>query len=1321
MRFPNGNAAGTLDHLIYGSNWTNAVGAYPAFCESGVADMSFQQGVGSTIVMASPDGYSYCHAVCDQTSWLVRSIPITTITSLGECHYADDIPDRNCMAGGLTTTDACYDYHWWSTGTYTYYDTPWTPAVNDGNVPAGRWVYDLDGIEQENSAHSLQVEPIIVTTTTLPQGDPSLQHDPVTTDRMYWTSNERLLPVWNEVDPALAVPANMRPLVNLQISVDTYPVLKKIYGVAMGNEGEFETFVGDLPIHPNGEGIQNWQRVDPEQNPPFPVNTVPYDVKAIRCNVNGAEALVLATATNHGVFISGDQGAHWQSANAAVNGGDAIRALDVHKIVSDRNGWLHDKIAVMGWDASYVGQITFADLTHPSITWHEITYTPSLFQHWDHAWSGLSHASFGPYTDVALINHAADPIYPDDKSLIIQVKSSTGIAHTISLGTQEEGTKPFMRPEGGAGAPWIVYNPIGETGPTVKTLIEPDYMTWDSVTLFTESGNTRANVYDVASSPSGNYISFDGRTTDGQPRLWLDDQGWHPASCVGLPTQASWGYIAPANNQLYYLCDASAFVSSIWMSGDRGQNFTLINGNTYPDFGVHYRSVSVGQYDGMPAYIGGDIQSNHHGRLLRYDPNTGSWTAGEVANNGIVKVVADPLVSQVCWVATDSANSPAALFMVTYGGTMPPYSFHAQTWWEASDYSHASEYGIVDVQIEATDLQHRVLTMTLRTPDSNDDNVDHTVIKRWEFNVADALHPLPTTVSGDWIVVGDVTLPIGATVTVSAGAHLMFAPDAKLTVKGTLLAAGASGQEITFSRVGDDQTSPWNGIDVRGTANLSYCTITGASVGLSTTAATALLADHCTIQNNGQGIHIYSPAGSGAPTISNCEISVNSAEGISMMSTPLATISTCQIHDNFDDGILLTSSSPKISRCHVYANADFGLNGYASSPTLYCNTFEDDKSGEMLLANGSYPVLWNTNGVDGGSNSFTATDLTLITMEDSYPVCAGGANQFTIYGTKGFFMEDVSKSAPKHDVHGNSWYPTPPTAGAFWPSDLTLWSYSPTASFGGCEAPKSLSTNAAQTSFEQGYAAEMAGNTADASTAYTQTISQYPDSSWAQVAASRLLNNQMQVNSGYSDLLTYYGTVVTTHASDTCLVETAQDLATRALVEDHQYASAMNIYQQIMANPPSDVDSACAALDYAITVLRLQYDSLRSGLDSEAPVVSAQTIQSLRRAVERVIPAAPEAHHENYLKAPETCILEQNYPNPFNATTTIRYAVPASGQVRLTLYNVMGQQVATLVDAPQAAGYHSISWNGTCMASGVYIYRLEAASHTVTQKMLLLK
>jgi len=93
---------------------------------------------------------------------------------------------------------------------------------------------------------------------------------------------------------------------------------------------------------------------------------------------------------------------------------------------------------------------------------------------------------------------------------------------------------------------------------------------------------------------------------------------------------------------------------------------------------------------------------------------------------------------------------------------------------------------------------------------------------------------------------------------------------------------------------------------------------------------------------------------------------------------------------------------------------------------------------------------------------------------------------------------------------------------------------------------------------------------------------------------------------------------------------------------------------------------------------------------------------------------------------PAETTLVGNYPNPFNPSTTIRYTLSNEGSVSVRVYNMLGQEVATLVDGVQKAGEQSVTWHGTnnfgqSVASGLYIYRLQAGNLTLSQKMLFAK
>jgi hypothetical protein len=88
---------------------------------------------------------------------------------------------------------------------------------------------------------------------------------------------------------------------------------------------------------------------------------------------------------------------------------------------------------------------------------------------------------------------------------------------------------------------------------------------------------------------------------------------------------------------------------------------------------------------------------------------------------------------------------------------------------------------------------------------------------------------------------------------------------------------------------------------------------------------------------------------------------------------------------------------------------------------------------------------------------------------------------------------------------------------------------------------------------------------------------------------------------------------------------------------------------------------------------------------------------------------------------PDVFTLGQNYPNPFNPSTTIRYALPLTAHVKLTIYDILGREIATLVNEEQSAGWKKVQWNGTGYASGIYLYRMIAGRFVETKKFMLLK
>ena len=99
---------------------------------------------------------------------------------------------------------------------------------------------------------------------------------------------------------------------------------------------------------------------------------------------------------------------------------------------------------------------------------------------------------------------------------------------------------------------------------------------------------------------------------------------------------------------------------------------------------------------------------------------------------------------------------------------------------------------------------------------------------------------------------------------------------------------------------------------------------------------------------------------------------------------------------------------------------------------------------------------------------------------------------------------------------------------------------------------------------------------------------------------------------------------------------------------------------------------------------------------------------------------------DNSSQIPKAFALYQNYPNPFNPSTTIKYDLPRGSNVVLKIYNMLGQEIRTLINKHQTVGYKSLTWDGKdnlgqLVSSGIYIYRLQAGTEIQSNNMLFLK
>jgi len=109
------------------------------------------------------------------------------------------------------------------------------------------------------------------------------------------------------------------------------------------------------------------------------------------------------------------------------------------------------------------------------------------------------------------------------------------------------------------------------------------------------------------------------------------------------------------------------------------------------------------------------------------------------------------------------------------------------------------------------------------------------------------------------------------------------------------------------------------------------------------------------------------------------------------------------------------------------------------------------------------------------------------------------------------------------------------------------------------------------------------------------------------------------------------------------------------------------------------------------------------------------------RIVQYGVPTSVEGDLLGENGLPTRVELRQNYPNPFNPTTNIEFALPQNSEVKIILYNISGQKVATIVDKAMSAGTHTVNFDASALSSGIYIYQMQTANEVMTRKMTLIK
>ena len=251
------------------------------------------------------------------------------------------------------------------------------------------------------------------------------------------------------------------------------------------------------------------------------------------------------------------------------------------------------------------------------------------------------------------------------------------------------------------------------------------------------------------------------------------------------------------------------------------------------------------------------------------------------------------------------------------------------------------------------------------------------------------------------------------------------------------------------------------------------------------------------------------------------------------------------------------------------------------------------------------------------------------------------------------------------------------------------------------------------------------GNYENADIIFQQIISDYPDTYEAATSIRGLLLIENYTDKDYASLRSYINDIQV--SEENSLYKAKEDVKTKSYMKEGDYVTAIERLEPIINNPPSNEELLYAMIDEGYSYLQLEEAGSR-----DIPAIctvrphSFDEYQKIVQELENELLFFTQPENQEQVIPISLITLHGNYPNPFNPTTTISFSLVNNADVKISVYNIKGQKVKTLIDDQYSKGTHSVIWNGKDsndkkVASGLYFYKLSSGKETQVKKMLLLK
>lgn len=568
---------------------------------------------------------------------------------------------------------------------------------------------------------------------------------------------------------------------------------------------------------------------------------------------------------------------------------------------------------------------------------------------------------------------------------------------------------------------------------------------------------------------------------------------------------------------------------------------------------------------------------------------------------------------------------------------------------------------------------------------------------------------------------GNINIMNGGVLTIGQGSQINFNSGSPLIVNGRLDANGLSSNTmINFnfpSNAGaivfDGSSSP--------ASSLNFVNISNASE-IRCLNGTNVTIQHCILKNCTNGIYIYSSA----PTIRNNTIDDpynNGIYGEANGRSPLIQGNTIKKvnHNvkNFQGIYLLNSTSPYITGNDIknfdygiyYGGGGTGVLSDGSSNYISRNNRLTNNYRGLTVAWGSYLTAGTPSyPFRGGSNSIYAN-----TTADAYAYQNG-----TILAYHNWWGSDGAQTMANN---GGVIYATMPLTSDPWVS-IPLSKLN--AGLTETSNSSGLSANSTEVPFSDiytGISLEEENKIEEAVNHYKQMVEKESHSGFALSSLAKIYYNSKK-----DEIKDYFKALRSRKRPGDRIKASASNFLAGMYLDQNDYEGAMGIYDEIIKELPDDYAGINAKFEKFFSALHYKKDlsTARAMLDEIKSLKSDDNDYLMRLAVAEYQLNGASGNNLKKAIEDETNKITQaelfnNYPNPFNPVTVISYQIPIAGKVSLKVYDVLGKEVASLVDEYKNEGKYSVQFNASSLPSGMYIYEIRANNFIRSGKMLLLK